>query len=490
MNALVAGFVMMADPLLVITVAAAVLFGVLIGTLPGLNATTGAALLLPLTLTLPPLPGIAALAALYCAATFSGSITAILLNIPGTSASATTCLDGYALASRGQAHRALSMAIIASTIGGTISVLCLMLASPLLARIASSFSAPDYLAVTLFGLTMLAGLSGGSALRNLLVGAFGLLIASVGIDPFSDTPRYTFGFAGVEKGVSFIALMIGLFGLSELLIQSLSPQTKMTPISLRGTLLPSRAEILGSRRTILRSSGIGTLIGILPAEGATVAAVVGYNSARRLSKEPSTFGKGSLEGIAASEAANNAATGGAMVPTLALGIPGSPTAAVILSGLLLHGLQPGADLFARQDGFVFAIFWSMLLANLIFMGLGLLAAGTFAHLTRVPKSSLWPCVLILSLMGTYALNQSLFDVLCAVGAGMVGFVMRRRGYSVVPLAIGLILGSLLEVRLGETLLILDGVPAAMLNHPVALAIMALSVIALVRGLLRSRISPY
>ena len=248
----------------------------------------------------------------------------------------------------------------------------------------------------------------------------------------------------------FVPVMIGVFGISEIFIQASNLDVVRERVRLKAIALPTAEDYRRVWKTILRSTGIGTFIGILPAEGATVASMIGYNEARRWSRTPEEFGKGAIEGIAGSEAANNSATGGAMVPTLALGIPGSPTAAVILAGLMVHGLRPGPTMFTEQANFAFSIFWSMMLVNLLFLGVGLYGARLFARVTLVPVQVLWPSVLIFSIVGAYALDQSMLDVWIALAAGIIGFFMRRYGFSVVPLAIGLILGGMLEQRLGQS----------------------------------------
>lgn len=478
MDAVLAGLYALADPGLLILIFAATLGGVLVGALPGLNATTGVALLLPFTITMEPIPAIAILITIYCAATFAGAITAILINTPGTSASATTCLDGYPLAQRGEAGRALGIATVSSTFGGVVSVVCLMAAAPLMARAAYNFAPPEYFALTVFGLSMLASIGDGSPLKNVMAGAFGVLLATVGIDLLTTVERFTFGFNEMSEGIGFVPVMIGVFGISELLVQASNLNAKRERITMKAIKLPSIADYKKIWRTILRSSGIGTFIGILPAEGATVASMIGYNEARRWSKTPEEFGKGAIEGIAGSEAANNAAAGGAMVPTLALGIPGSPTAAVILAGLVVHGIQPGPTMFTEQADFAFAIFWSMLLVNCLFFFVGLFGAKLFARVTLIPVTILWPAVFTFSIVGAYSLDQSMLDVWIAIASGIVGYYMRRYGYSVVPLAIGLILGGMLEKRLGQSMVMLDEQWWLMLTRPICLFFFVLTALAL------------
>ena len=473
--------------MLLLLIVLATLGGILVGALPGLNATNGVALLLPFTITMEPIAAIAVLTTIYCAATFAGAITAILINTPGTSASATTCLDGYPLALRGEAGRALGMAAVSSTIGGIISVLCLMAAAPLLAGAAYKFAPPEYFALTVFGLSMLASIGEESSIKSIMSGAFGVLLATVGIDLLTTVERFTFGMNELTEGIGFVPVMIGVFGIAELLIQAGQLGIVRERITLRAIQLPSKADYQKTWKAILRSSGIGTFIGILPAEGATIASMIGYNEAKRWSKTPEEFGKGSIEGIAGSEAANNSATGGAMVPTLALGIPGSPTAAVILAGLMVHGLRPGPTMFTEQSTFVFAIFWSMLLVNVLFFFVGLYGARIFARATLIPLTILWPMVFLFSMVGAYALDQSMIDVWIALIFGVIGYLMKRYGFSVVSLAIGLILGGMLEKRLGQSMVMLDEQWWLIATRPLSLLFLVLTVLALAGPILLRKI---
>ncbi|HCV86920.1 MAG TPA: C4-dicarboxylate ABC transporter permease [Deltaproteobacteria bacterium] len=490
MEAIFSGLWALADPMLLFLIVLATLGGILVGALPGLNATNGVALLLPFTITMEPISAIAVLTTIYCAATFAGAVTAILINTPGTSASATTCLDGYPLAQRGEAGRALGMAAVSSTIGGIISVLCLMAAAPLLAGAAYKFAPPEYFALTVFGLSMLASIGEESSIKSIMSGAFGVLLATVGIDLLTTVERFTFGINELTEGIGFVPVMIGVFGIAELLAQAGQLGIFRERITLRAIQLPSKADYKKTWKAILRSSGIGTFIGILPAEGATIASMIGYNEAKRWSKTPEEFGKGSIEGIAGSEAANNSATGGAMVPTLALGIPGSPTAAVILAGLMVHGLRPGPTMFTEQSTFVFAIFWSMLLVNVLFFFIGLYGARIFARATLIPLTILWPMVFLFSIVGAYALDQSMIDVWIALIFGVIGYLMRRYGFSVVSLAIGLILGGMLEKRLGQSMVMLDEQWWLIATRPLSLFFLVLTVLALAGPALLKKIKKF
>ena len=332
------------DPYLVVLILITTILGVVIGVLPGLGATTGAALLLPFTLTMEPVHAITVLATIYVSATFAGSITAILINTPGTSAAAATTFDGYPLAQRGEAGRALGIAVVSSTIGGVFSVIVLCIAAPMLARVAYEFRPPEYFALALFGLSMLASISAGGTVKNLTGGVFGVWLATIGAEPTTGIERFMFGNYELFEGLSFVPVFIGIFAISELLVQSNRLNQIIDTIGMKAVKLPSREDYKKIWKTVLRSCGIGTFIGVLPAEGATVASMIGYAEARRWSKNKEEFGKGAIEGIAGAEAANNAACSGSFVPLLTLGIPGSGTTAVMLGALISAGVQPGPRL--------------------------------------------------------------------------------------------------------------------------------------------------
>ena len=444
------------DPYLILLILMTTILGVVIGVLPGLGATTGAALLLPFTLTMAPVHAIAVLATIYVSATFAGSITAILINTPGTSAAAATTFDGYPLAQRGEAGRALGIAVVSSTIGGVFSVIVLCFAAPMLARVAYEFRPPEYFALALFGLSMLATISAGGTIRNLIGGTFGVWLATIGAEPTTGIERFMFGNYELYEGLGFVPVFIGVFAISELLVQSQRINQVIETIAMKAVKLPTRADYKRIWKTVLRSCGIGTFIGILPAEGATIASMIGYAEAKRWSKNKEEFGKGSIEGIAGAEAANNAATGGAMVPTMVLGIPGSGTTAVILVGLMVHGLRPGPYLFTEQVDKVYQIFGAMLLANFMFMAMGLYAAKLFARISLVPRQMLWPIVFGLAVIGSYSLSSSLLDVWIALIFGVIGFFARRFGFSVAPIAVGLILGEMVETNFQNSLKMFDG----------------------------------
>ncbi len=466
------------DPYLILLIFGTTILGVIIGVLPGLGATTGAALLLPFTLSMSPVHAITVLATIYVSATFAGSITAILINTPGTSAAAATTFDGFPLAQRGEAGRALGVAVVSSTVGGIFSIIVLCIAAPLLARVAYEFRPPEYFALTLFGLSMLASISAGGAVRNLIGGIFGVWLATIGAEKSTGIERFMFGNYELYEGLAFVPVFIGLFAMSELLVQSRAVNRAIEAIGMKAVQLPTKEDYKRIWKTILRSCGIGTFIGILPAEGATVASMIGYSEARRWSKNKEEFGKGAIEGIAGAEAANNAATGGAMVPTMVLGIPGSGTTAIILVGLLVHGLRPGPYLFTEQVDKVYQIFGAMLLANVMFMLMGLYAAKFFARISLVPTAILWPIVFCLSVIGAYALNSSLLDVWIVLIFGVIGFFARRHGFSVAPIAVGLILGEMVETNLQNSLKMFEGQWWLIFTQPLAMVFLVLAFLGL------------
>jgi putative tricarboxylic transport membrane protein len=463
---------------LLLLIFATTIIGVVIGVLPGLGATTGAALLLPFTLTMDPVHAITVLATIYVSATFAGSITAILINTPGTSAAAATTFDGFPLAQRGEAGRALGVAVVSSTVGGVFSVIVLCIAAPMLARVAYQFRPPEYFALTLFGLSMLASISSGGAVKNLIGGVFGVWLATIGAERATGIERFLFGNYELYEGLSFVPVFIGLFAMSELLVQSKRGNRIANAIGMNAVKLPSKEDYKKIWKTILRSCGIGTFIGILPAEGATVASMIGYSEARRWSKNKEEFGKGAIEGIAGAEAANNAATGGAMVPTMVLGIPGSGTTAIILVGLMVHGLRPGPYLFTEQVDKVYQIFGAMLVANLMFLGMGLYAAKFFARISLIPSAILWPIVFALSIVGSYSLSSSLLDVWIVLIFGVIGFFARRHGFAVAPIAVGLILGEMVESNLQNSLKMFEGKWWLIFTQPLAVLFLLLAFLGL------------
>ncbi len=482
---LLMGLMTILEPMNFLAVFMGVLGGMIIGSLPGLTAPMGCALLIPFTYTMQPVPAITMLVSLYCGATFGGSIAAILVHAPGTPAAAATTFDGYPLAQKGQAGKALGMACISSALGGLFSVVVLILLAPMLASIAIKFGPPEYFALSVFGLSMISSLGSKSVVKNLLGGTIGVFISCIGMDSISGFSRYDFGFTHLMDGVSFIPVMIGLFAAAEVFRQAEQGVRKIVIDRKISGLLPTWKEIKSVKTTLIRSSLIGTFIGILPAEGGTVASFIGYNEAKRFSKEPDKFGTGVLEGVAAPECANNSATGGAMIPTMALGIPGSGTTAVILGALLVHGMRPGPLLFIQNTDVVYAVFIGMFFANLMFLGLGLGGAKVFSQILRVPNYVLSPIIMVLCVVGTYALHNNMADVWIMLICGLVGYKMKEYGFAAAPIVLGLVLGELIEISLRRSLIVFDNNALIFFTRPWALAFIVLTVLGLCSPAIRT-----
>jgi putative tricarboxylic transport membrane protein len=476
MDAFLAGMAILLDVKMVAVIFAGTIIGIVVGALPGISGSTTAALLLPLTITMSPTMAIAFLGSIYCAANFGGSITAILVNTPGDPSASATAFDGYPLARQGKAGLALGMSAVASAIGGIFSVVVLIIAAPVLAEFAYDFGPPEYFALAVFGLSMLGAVGGSGAAKNLAMGAIGLLLATVGTDLASGIERYAFGVPELTDGLGFIAVLTGLFAMSELLVMVSQRHQKVEMLALDAVKLPTRADFRKAAKSIWLGCGLGTFIGVLPALGATTAALIAYAETKRWSKYKDEFGKGSIEGVAGPEAANNAAVGGAMVPTLALGIPGSTVAAIILAGMIVQGVRPGPHLFNEQPQLLYAVFASMLAANLIYLVLGMSMAKLFARISMIPPSFLWPSVFALCVIGAYAPNQTFVDVWTMLIAGAVGYVLRRYGFSPAPLVMGLVLGQMVEETLKQSMVIFDQNWLRFFERPIVVTLFAVTVL--------------
>ena len=483
MEGFLGGLAILLDPWVMFMVFLGTVLGIFVGALPGISGSTTIALMLPMTITMGPIPAICFLGAIYCAANFGGSITAIMVNAPGDPSASATALEGYKMAEKGQAGLALGMSAVSSAIGGIFSIFVLIIAAPLLARAAYSFGPPEYFALAVFGLSMCAAIGGDSAVKNLIAAALGVLLATVGMDLTTGTERFAFGIDELADGIKFVPVLIGLFAVGEMLDQVVRRAEKAKIIAMDAARVPGVAEFRKCSRAIWIGSGIGTFIGALPALGATTAALIGYNETRRWSKHKEEFGKGSIEGVAGPEAANNAAVGGSMVPTLALGIPGSATTAIILAALIVQGVRPGPHLFTEQPTLLYAVFASMLAANLFYLGLGLYMAKFFARISLVPPAILWPSVFALSIIGAYGPDQSMGDVVIMLVAGVVGFLFRRTGFSPAPLIMGLVLGGKMEETLKQSLIIFGDDVSMFATRPIAMTLLCITAIGLLWPLL-------
>ncbi|PYZ95916.1 C4-dicarboxylate ABC transporter permease [Alteribacter lacisalsi] len=460
-----------------------VLAGIMIGSLPGLTATMGVALFLPISLGMDAVGGIVLLIAVYFGSIYGGSIAAILLNTPGTPASAATALDGYPMTQAGYAGKALAIAAIASGAGGLISTLMLTLISPQLSTVALNFSAPESFALALFGLSIISSISGKSVLKGLTVGVFGLIIATVGMDPMTSYPRFTFDQPTLLSGISFIPVMIGLFAVAEALYQiekHLKVQERTKNV-VANYLLPKFRELKVIWISVIRSSFIGTFIGSVPGAGADIAAFVSYNEAKRFSKkeEKDSFGKGNPKGIASAEAANNGVTGGAMVPLLTLGIPGDAVAAVLLGALMIHGMNPGPMLFVENAEMVYTLFAGMFLAAILVVIFGLLGVRLFTKVLLVPKRVLLPTIIVLSIVGAYAISNNYFDVYVMLVFGIIGYFMKKYGFPASPLVLALILGPMAESEMRRSLVMSEGSYAIFMTRPIAATLIVLAVLSMI-----------
>ena len=429
------------------------LAGTIIGALPGIGPSAGLAILLPLTFGMNPTSAMIMMAGLYCGAMYGGTITSVLINVPGESSSVMTCLDGYQMALQGRAGKALGIAAIGSFIAGTFSVVFLMLLSIPLVKFALSFGPPEYFALMLMGLCTIAGLTGGSVLKA-LVGAFlGLLISTPGMDAFSGLPRLTFGFTGLLGGVDFLVVAMGLFGIGEVLynaeqIMKLEFVTEKIKIK---EVWPNRAEWRASAMPITRGTIIGFLVGVLPGAGSTIASFISYSAEKRFSKHPEKFGKGAIEGVAGPESANNSATGGAMVPLLTLGIPGSGTTAIMLGALMMFGLQPGPLLFQKNPDFVWGVIASMYIGNIMLLVMNIACIPLFVKILKIPNSLLMPLIIVFATVGVYSVDGNIFDVWMLYLFGVMGYFMKKFDMPPAPVVLSVVLGPMIERALRQSL---------------------------------------
>jgi putative tricarboxylic transport membrane protein len=464
-----------------------VALGVLFGSLPGFTATMGLAVLTPFTFWVKPDQAMAMLLGLLVSAIFSGGVPAILLNTPGTPASIAMTWDGHPLARQGRAGLALGLNAIGAFLGIFLSLVVLLLAALPLSRLALRFGPAEYFAVAVFGLSTIVGVSGGSMLKGLATGIIGLLLAVIGLDAITGYPRFTFGQPELLDGVSFIPVMVGLFGIAEVFTQMASPPRQQLSGDTQTTnMLPTREEARTLWAHGLRGSLMGIWIGIMPAAGADVGAILAWDQSRRFSKTPEKFGKGSLEGLIAATTGANAGIGGSLVTTLALGIPGDSAAAVLIGALLMHGLQPGPLLFRNRPDLVATIVALVFMASLVTLVWGLIGARVLGKILRIRDQYLWATVLAVALGGSYALNQSTGDVWTAVTAGVFGFLLRQQGFPMGPLVLALILGPMAESNLRRALALSEGSLATFVTRPISLLFLALAALTLLWPLISRR----
>src|SRR5688500_8163926 len=472
------GFGVAFTPFNVLMAVAGVTVGILIGALPGVGPPSGVAMLLPLTFGMDPTSGIIMLAALYAGTMYGGTITAVLINTPGESASVVTCLDGYQMALQGRAGPALGIAAIGSFVAGTVGVVLLMLVSPLLARWALSFGPPETFALMLLGLTTGTLLAGDDPLKGYISMLAGLMLAMVGYDIISGDARYGFGIVEMMDGIDFLPVAIGLFGLGEVLAGAeQKAQVAKGRLRLRD-VLPSMADWGRTRWSIVRGTALGFSVGVLPGAGPTVASFLAYTVEKKVSKHPQQFGKGAIEGVAGPESANNAAATAAMVPMLTLGIPGSATTAIMLGGLMMWGLRPGPMLFEKNPQFVWGLIASQYMANVLLLILSTLFIPLFVRAVRIPYSILMPLIVVFCVTGAYSLKNNVWDVGMMLVFGVIGYLMKKLGYSPAALVLALVLGPLAERALRQSLIISDAGIGILFMRPISGTLTVLALLAI------------
>lgn len=463
-----------------IAILAGVIFGMIMGVLPGLGSILAITIALPFTFAMDPVPSIALVLAIYCSSVYGGSVSAILINTPGTPQSAATMLDGYPMTLRGEASEALGWATVASLFGGLVSIVVLVIAAPQLARIALQFGPIETFSLICMALTCIAAVSTGTMLKGLMAGIIGIFLSLIGTDPMTGVPRFDFGFFQLSGGLGLVPVLVGLFALAEVLSRMSSGKTVPIQVNEKiglGIKIAPLSEWLLRKGTLIKSSLIGTFIGILPGTGAATASFVAYAEAKRSGKFKENFGKGEPEGIIASESSNNAVTGGALVPTLALGIPGDPSTAVLMSVLIIQGIQPGARLFVDSGDLMMAVFLALLICNLVMFVIGFYGSRFATKVLSMPEGMLLAMVTVMSLVGAYGVNGRTFDVFVALGAGVFGLFLRYCSVPVAPVIIGFVLGASLEESLRQGLILNDGnfLSFFHFNNPIALVLIIMTI---------------
>jgi len=450
--------------------------GIFVGAMPGLGPSLGIALLIPATYGLSPSVSLNMLVALYLAAEYGGSISAVLIGTPGTAAATATVVDGYPLNRKGFPGKAMGASLVGSTIGGIVGGIALMTVSEPIARLALKFGPPEYCALAVFGLAIVASLSSDNVLKGLLMAALGIMLTVIGVDSITGSPRFTFGFYELYEGIPFLTALIGLFAVAEAfsMIEETGRGIKIDSKVARGFL--TLRECLRMAFTFLRGSVIGTIVGAIPGAGANIAGWIAYDQEKRWSKHPEEFGHGAVEGVAAPESANSASVGGALVPLLTLGIPGSPTTAVLIGALILHGLQPGPRLFVNNPDVIYGLFIGLLVAYPTLFAMGRLALGVWVRVIEIPKSVLAPVVLALSVLGAYSVRNLMFDVWLTIGFGIVGYIFKKYKFPAAPLVLAMVLGYMAESNYRRALIMSQGSHDIFLQQPIAAAFLVLAVL--------------
>ena len=468
------------QPLVLLYLLGGTFLGLVFGAIPGLTATLALILLLPVTFGMEPAVGMAVLGALYVGGISGGKIPAILLNMPGTPSSIATTFDGYPLAQKGYPGRALTYGIASSFIGGLLGMIALILLAPQLARITLRFQSYEYFILGIFGLTVVASTTGRSVIDGLVSACLGVLIATIGGDPIAGSIRFTFGQRALEGGIELLVAMIGLFVITEVFTQSADVNKEYVFSSSKLDSLKLKFSVLvGQAKNLLRSSAIGLGLGMLPGAGGTIANFVAYDQAKKMSDKPEEFGTGILDGIMAAESANNAVTGGAYIPTITLGIPGNTVTAVLLAGLITHGLTPGPSLFINEINLVFAMFVGLLVANVfMFLLQYTVMIRFFTWALKIPKKVLLPIIVLMSVAGTYNIRYSVNDLWVLIFFTLLGYILKKTGFPLTPLILGLILGPIMENNLRTTMMATGGSITPFFTRPYSLGLIILTVLSL------------
>lgn len=486
MSGIAQGIFSLTDPMILLMIFAGTVFGVVIGALPGLTSTMGVALLVPVTFGMSPEMGLALLGAIYCSSTYSGAISAILINIPGTPANCCTILDGYPMTQKGESGRAIALATSASAFGGFISIFALLFMAPPLAEFALKFGAQEYFLLALFGVSVIASLSDRNMLKGLWAGALGLFLSIIGMHPLTGDVRFTAGIAELYSGLPIVIALIGLYSIPEVISSLSGSDNSEKQVNAVGSgVISQMMELFKYKMLIFRATVIGIIVGIVPGAGSSIASFVAYDDAKRSSKTPELFGTGSPEGVIASETSNNAVVGGSLIPALTLGVPGNAVSAVLIGGLMIHGLKPGPTLFIENSGIVYSFIMSLFVSNLAFIPVGLFIARYGIKLIETPASILGPLVIGLAVMGSYAINMYVVEIMLMLGIGLIGFLMKEFDVPREPLVLGLVLGSMAEGELARAFSLVHGsVPMllkSMARSPLSLVIIALTLLSLWQG---------
>ena len=483
------GFLQAIQPSSLMATAIGSLLGIVVGMIPGMTISSGIIIVLPLTFVLDPNIAIALLLGLYVGGMLGGSFSAILLNIPGTPSAAATALDGHPLVARGEAGRALGVSVLASFAGGLFSCLCLFLIAPSLADLALGFRAPDLFSLVFLGLTIICSFAAQSWIKGLLSAVLGLAIVSIGQDPVMGTARFTFGDANLLSGIHFLTALIGLFAVPQLidnLGESRLGGTARAPSIPFKSLLPPLADLRRMRLPVTIGSVVGSFLGMLPGAGGPIAAFISYDYTRKTVRNSEEFGKGAIEGIAAPESANNAVTGGALIPMMTLGIPGDPVTAILIGALLVHGLAPGPLLFIERADFAYGVIFSFFWANIFNLVIALAGLRLLVKLVAAPRAILMPTIAILCVVGSYALRNSFFDVYVMFFFGLLGITMKWLDVPVVPLLLALVLGRQLEENLRIALTGSQGDVSVFFTSPFSALFLGLSVVSVVWSIRSAR----